>query len=137
MNHEDIFMNKLGELLSKHKVAICSSTVNSDSSEVFFQFHDMRDGRSHKQENVYTGRLHVKQHDLVGLVEQQERERKNDVLQRLCTEVCNHKPILFWDNKEAKPWSCMLTAQDDGDEWYCDECPTQDMCPHPNKAWSK
>lgn len=58
-------------------------------------------------------------------------------LQDFCTRVANELPIKFWNNKEAKPWGCLLTYGGQDQEWYCDECPAQDVCPYPYKEWSK
>lgn len=57
------------------------------------------------------------------------------VVQELCTEVANHKPINYCGNKEKMPWVCMLN--DDDNEWVCDECPVQHICPHEPKEWSQ
>ena len=59
-----------------------------------------------------------------------------DKLQKLCTNIANTMPIIFWNHKEAQPWNCKLTDEH-GDEWYCDECPVQDICPSDDKDWSK
>ena len=56
-------------------------------------------------------------------------------LQTLCTNISNTMPVKWgWSkNEEAKPWHCYLTEEE---EWYCDSCPVQDICPAP-KHWSK
>lgn len=68
----------------------------------------------------------------------QEKKRKisedaRNVLQDLCTRVANSEPV-----KEGwytgKPWGCILTEKS---EWYCDDCPVQDVCPYPYKEWSQ
>jgi len=46
-------------------------------------------------------------------------------LQDLCTKVANHMPVLYWGRKEPEPWGCMRSI----DDWYCDDCPVQDVCP--------
>jgi len=37
-------------------------------------------------------------------------------------------------DEEAKPWGCIHSQQE---EWYCDSCPVQEICPEPDKEWSK
>ncbi len=37
---------------------------------------------------------------------------------------------------KGKPWGCILTVNKDH-EWYCDDCPAKDICPHEHKHWSK
>jgi hypothetical protein len=54
-------------------------------------------------------------------------------LQSFCTMVANKLPILYWNNEEPMPWGCYLTEEE---EWYCDKCPCQEVCPAP-KSWSK
>jgi hypothetical protein len=53
-------------------------------------------------------------------------------LQITCTKIANTLPIKYWSNTEAEPWGCILTE----DNWHCDECPVQDICPA-DKSWSK
>lgn len=55
------------------------------------------------------------------------------LIQKLCTEVCNHKPVEFW-GQDKEPWGCILSGVSHG---YCDCCPVQDDCPYPDKKWSK
>lgn len=66
-----------------------------------------------------------------------EEEKKNDaLLLDLCRRVCNSEPITWtWGKGKdiPMPWRCILEE----DDWYCDECPVQDHCPHPDKSWSK
>lgn len=63
------------------------------------------------------------------------QHKANEVLQNLCTRVANHEPVVWgWGTTpDPKPWGCILTKG----QWYCDQCPVSDMCPHPNKEWSK
>jgi len=54
-------------------------------------------------------------------------------LQDFCTMVCNTLPVLFWNNTEPRIWECMLTKE----EWYCDGCPSSEICPYEYQNWSK
>lgn len=58
-------------------------------------------------------------------------------LQHLCTRIANEMPVKWgWSKREElKPWGCILTSKDE--EWYCDSCPVQDICPYPDKLYSK
>jgi hypothetical protein len=60
-------------------------------------------------------------------------------LQILCTKIANEMPVKWgWSkDEEAKPWGCILTRANEGNEWYCDSCPVQEICPNPNKDYSK
>ena len=69
------------------------------------------------------------------------RSRKEDAkaedverLQKFCTMVADTLPVLFWSNTEPKIWGCILSKKN---EWYCDQCPSQDVCPNEYKEWSK
>ena len=57
-------------------------------------------------------------------------------LQEMCTKIADECPTWRgWDGKaEPSPWGCALSSDD---EWYCDECPVQDICPREWKSWSK
>ena len=55
-------------------------------------------------------------------------------LQSLCTKICDAMPVETWHGKDKKPWGCILSKES---RIYCDECPVQNICPHPNKEWSK
>lgn len=68
----------------------------------------------------------------------QEKNRKitedaQKVLQDFCTRVANNEPVKEGWYSDA-PWGCVLTVEH---EWYCDDCPVQDVCPLENKPWSK
>jgi len=67
----------------------------------------------------------------------QEKKRKitedaQKVLQELCTRVADNE-ILTESWMKGQPWGCYLTKAD----WYCDQCPVQDVCPYEWKEWSK
>jgi hypothetical protein len=58
-------------------------------------------------------------------------------LQTLCTKIADEMPVKWgWGGPDPKPWGCIKSVED-GDEWYCDSCPVQDICPEPYKEWSK
>lgn len=63
-------------------------------------------------------------------------------LQALCTKIADEMPVKYWNNPEAKPWGCKITVEEQSekegyfDEWYCDECPVQTICPA-RKSYSK
>ena len=57
-------------------------------------------------------------------------------LQTLCTKICNEMPVVWegWlKERPPSPWGCKLTNEN---EWYCDNCPVQTICPT-GKSWSK
>jgi hypothetical protein len=56
-------------------------------------------------------------------------------LQEFATMVANKLPVESGWYK-GKVWGCILTKPKN-DEWYCDDCPAREICPHPYKAWSK
>lgn len=64
-----------------------------------------------------------------------------DRLQTACTLVADHMPIKApWApaSTDPKPWGCILSqTSPTKDEWYCDHCPVRNICPQPNKNWSK
>ena len=75
------------------------------------------------------------EYDSLLLSIKEKKDKLKDTLQDLCTKVCNHMPV--HDNgitEKLNPWGCVLTLEE---EWYCDQCPVQDVCPNPNKYWSK
>lgn len=57
----------------------------------------------------------------------------------LCRAVADHKPIIWgWGGDDPKPWGCMVTEyQEDGSEWFCDQCPVLNDCPFEVKKFSK
>jgi hypothetical protein len=62
-------------------------------------------------------------------------------LQKLCTKIADEMPVLWgWVRPKddvPKPWGCVITAEKNGDEWYCDKCPVQDICPSDSMTYSK
>jgi hypothetical protein len=66
-------------------------------------------------------------------------------LQELCTKIADTMPVKWGWGKpdDPKPWGCVITAEkkaeEEGyhDEWYCDKCPVQDLCPYEGKSYSK
>jgi hypothetical protein len=61
-------------------------------------------------------------------------------LQQLCTEIADTLPIVSWKHdSKPEPWGCVITIQkqDQNNEWYCDKCPVQTICPLKYKSWSK
>ena len=60
-------------------------------------------------------------------------------LQRLCTRIADEMPVKWgWSkDEEAKPWGCLLTRAKEGEEWYCDSCPVQEICPSDQMEYSK
>lgn len=60
------------------------------------------------------------------------------VIQNLCIEVATNKKIKYWGNKDPRVWGCILIDEDHPESMeYCDECPVQNVCPNPQKQWSK
>jgi hypothetical protein len=58
------------------------------------------------------------------------------LLQTFCTRVANELPVHRpWSAEDRRPWGCILTP--DSHPTYCDECPSQKVCPYPHKEWSK
>jgi len=63
-----------------------------------------------------------------------EREKLKTIIETLCTDVTNNKPILYWGNKKPKIWECIRTNPHAS---YCDECSVQNVCPYKFKQYSK
>ena len=68
------------------------------------------------------------------------RETLNVTIQRLCTRVATHEPVVYhWGSgappadARTAPWGCII----EGDNSYCDLCPVERICPHEYKAFSK
>lgn len=63
-----------------------------------------------------------------------------DQLQKMCTKIADEWATWTgWKGHkhDPEPWGCVLSREDDGEEWYCDECPVQSICPLERKSWSK
>lgn len=62
-----------------------------------------------------------------------------DELQEMCTKIADEWPTWHgWSDKDQpQPWGCVITQEEQGVEWYCDECPVQSICPKEWKSWSK
>ena len=68
---------------------------------------------------------------------------KTKRLQKLCTKICDTMPVQPRWKKDPftgkleppEPWGCILSVKDDN-EWFCDECPVQEICPG-DKNYSK
>lgn len=60
-------------------------------------------------------------------------------LQELCTRIADTMPInCNFPKQKDRPWGCKITAENlHGNEWYCDNCPVQEICPHEDKEYSK
>jgi len=69
----------------------------------------------------------------------EEAQLKNTAkLQQLCTKIANEMPVqIGWGPKVPEPWGCVITAEKNGDEWYCDKCPVKMICPYDGKCWSQ
>lgn len=54
-------------------------------------------------------------------------------LQEFCTEISN--TLVLTDGwRKGHTWNCIITEDY---EWYCDDCPSQKICPSERKMWSK
>lgn len=60
-----------------------------------------------------------------------------DKLQKLCTTICDTMPIKLKGCDVPSPWTCIHSHEGFRGEWYCDQCPVKEICPEPNKHWSK
>jgi hypothetical protein len=72
-----------------------------------------------------------------------KRQRREEIhlskskLQKLCTKIADTMPIVWgWGEPkdEPRPWGCIKSKEY---EWYCDQCPVQEICPLEYKHWSK
>ncbi len=41
------------------------------------------------------------------------------------------------ENNPPEPWTCIHSHEGFRGEWHCDQCPVTEICPEPNKQWSK
>lgn len=58
-------------------------------------------------------------------------------LQALCTKICDTMPVVWgWGGPDPKPWGCIYSIEHD-EEWYCDKCPVQEICPSVDREYSK
>jgi hypothetical protein len=77
--------------------------------------------------------LTQEEYDALEIKKRQANSEATKILQDLCTRVANSEPV-----KEGwyagKPWGCILTKEE---EWYCDDCPVQEVCPKNWKRYSK
>lgn len=56
-------------------------------------------------------------------------------LQKLCTKIADEMPVTWgWGGNDPKPWGCIESSKE---EWYCDKCPVQTICPKEWKHYSK
>jgi hypothetical protein len=75
------------------------------------------------------------EYDELRTTKQQQFDISQKQLQKLCTQIANEMPIVWgWGGEDPKPWGCII---DESDEWYCDQCPVQSICPEHRKRWSK
>jgi hypothetical protein len=68
-----------------------------------------------------------------------EIKLQKEKLQQLCTKIANTMPVeRSWDDNDRSPWGCILTINKESyDEWFCDDCPVQSICPYEFKNWSQ
>ena len=73
----------------------------------------------------------LSEEEYTALCENHKRKMKlNDQqLQTLCTDIANKMPVMG----SSKPWGCIHSTSC---EWYCDDCPVQEICPEKNKRWA-
>jgi hypothetical protein len=77
-------------------------------------------------------------------------EKVKENMQRLCTLAADNVPVDWgWNQtghdepddpvgtkENPKPWGCLITVEKEH-EWYCDNCPVQNICPYQFKNYSK
>jgi hypothetical protein len=84
--------------------------------------------------------LTQKEYDDLRAKQERQLNLADNKLQKLCTKIADTMPITIgkaWPGWENKPWGCVKTIEQDGDEWYCDYCPVYDICPSEYKPASK
>lgn len=77
------------------------------------------------------------------LQEAAEKGRKSpeykDLL-KLCQQAAD-SIVLQEGWMKGNVWGCILSVERNEygykEEWYCDDCPAQKVCPYPYKHWSK
>jgi hypothetical protein len=74
--------------------------------------------------------------DIKAKLEMLDHIRDINELQRICTLLADTY-VLTEGWHKGQVWGCMLTAEKNGDEWYCDDCPAKKVCPYPYKSWSQ
>lgn len=81
--------------------------------------------------------LTQEEYDALKLAKAEAITLSRSKLQKLCTKIADTMPVKWgWGEPDPKPWGCIITAKANDDEWYCDKCPVQDICPA-DKHWSK
>jgi hypothetical protein len=81
--------------------------------------------------------LTQEEYDALKSAPERVKENQRALLQRLCTEIADLKPVLGWWNRTEgtpTPWGCIHTRKS---EWYCDDCPVKHDCPETHKNWSQ
>lgn len=83
--------------------------------------------------------LTQEEYDKLRKEQRQRIDLQNKKLQALCTKIANEMPVVWgWGvQPDPKPWGCVITAEEQHEEWYCDKCPVQEICPHEGKEYSK
>lgn len=83
--------------------------------------------------------LTQEEYDALHKKQEYQIELSKKKLQALCTKIANEMPISrSWDKKAARePWGCIITRGEEGDEWWCDECPVRQICPYEYQTVSK
>lgn len=82
--------------------------------------------------------------DELKTVQKKAKHKNTKELQKLCTKIADEMPVVWgWGGPDPKPWGCVITKQEIAekqgyqDEWYCDNCPVQTICPSISKPYSK
>lgn len=73
-------------------------------------------------------------------LESESKKRPSPIeLQAFCSMVSDTL-VLESGWMKGQTWGCILTSRLEAaidDNWYCDDCPSHDVCPYPRKEWSK
>lgn len=76
--------------------------------------------------------------DALKAVQKTERLENTKKIQVLCTKIADTMPVKWgWGGPDPKPWGCFITREQEGEEWYCDKCPVQTICPSPRRPYSQ